>query len=121
MLVYKFYDSNDLRKKITALKAEVVIPSKRNRRVFISHDIDIYKHRNWIERCFNRLKHFRRFATRYDRCTGHFQDFVHLGAAMMNVDPTEGATGAKQPPGQAQRALKRCLLVPADAGMRRFA
>ncbi|RUW89931.1 hypothetical protein EOA19_22990 [Mesorhizobium sp. M7A.F.Ca.US.010.02.1.1] len=39
----------------------------------IPHDTDIYKHRNRIERCFNRLKHFRRFATRYDRRTVHLQ------------------------------------------------
>ncbi|WP_449474675.1 hypothetical protein [Sphingobium chungangianum] len=36
-----------------------------------------------MERCFGRLKHFRRFATRYDRRTAHFADFVHLAAAMI--------------------------------------
>jgi transposase len=43
----------------------------------------IYKHRNQIERCFGRMKHFRRFATRYDRRTIHFTGFVHLAAAMI--------------------------------------
>ncbi|MHA6645917.1 transposase [Mesorhizobium sp. A623] len=47
------------------------------------HDTDVYKHRNRIERCFNRLKHFRRFATRYDRRTTHLTGFVHLAAAMI--------------------------------------
>ena len=83
VLADKAYDSNDLRDKIAAIKAEAVIPSKRNRKVFIPHNIDVYKHRNRIERCFNRLKHFRRFATRYDRKTIHFQGFVHLAAAMI--------------------------------------
>jgi DNA invertase Pin-like site-specific DNA recombinase len=41
------------------------------------------KYRNRIERCFDRLKPFRRFATRYDRRTGHFVGFVHLAAAMI--------------------------------------
>ncbi|HEX7849442.1 MAG TPA: transposase, partial [Sphingomonas sp.] len=36
-----------------------------------------------IERCFGRLKHFRRFATRYDRRTIHFTGFVHLAATMI--------------------------------------
>ena len=76
MLADKAYDSNALRDKITAMEAKAVIPSKRNRKVCISHDIDIYKHRNRIERCFNRLKHFRRFATCYDRRTIHFTGFV---------------------------------------------
>ena len=43
----------------------------------------VYKHRNQIERCFDRMKHFRRFATRYDRRTIHFNGFVHLAAAMI--------------------------------------
>ncbi len=83
VLADKAYDSNDLRKRIANMKAQAVIPSKRNRKVFIPHDTAIYKHRNQIERCFNRLKHFRRFATRYDRRTIHFTGFVHLAAAMI--------------------------------------
>lgn len=83
VLADKAYDSNALRDIIADMKAEVVIPSKRNRKVFIPHDTAIYKHRNQIERCFNRLKHFRRFATRYDRRTIHFTGFVHLAAAMI--------------------------------------
>ncbi len=65
------------------MKAKAVIPSKRNRKVFIPHDTAIYKHRNQIERCFGRLKHFPRLATRYDRRTVHFSGFVHLAAAMI--------------------------------------
>ncbi|WP_294195446.1 transposase, partial [uncultured Sphingomonas sp.] len=69
--------------QIAAMDAEAVIPSKRNRKVAIPHDALIYKHRNQIERCFGRLKHFRRFATRYDRRIIHFTGFVHLAAAMI--------------------------------------
>ncbi len=83
VLADKAYDSNDLREQITAMDAEVVIPSKRNRKIAIPHDAGIYKHRNLIERCFGRLKHFRRFATRYDRRIIHFSGFVHLAAAMI--------------------------------------
>lgn len=83
VLADKAYDSNNLRETIAVMEAEAVIPSKRNRKIFIPHDSDIYKHRNRIERCFNRLEHFRRFATRYDRKTIHFKGFVHLAAAMI--------------------------------------
>ena len=38
---------------------------------------------NRIERCFNKLKHFRRFATRYDRLATHFLAFIQLAAAMI--------------------------------------
>jgi transposase len=83
VLADKAYDSNALRSLITSMGAEAVIPSNRCRKVAIPHDVPIYKHRNRIERCFNKLKHFRRFATRYERRTLHFNGFVHLAAAMI--------------------------------------
>lgn len=83
MLADKAYDGNGLRAPIAAMNAEAVIPSRRNGKIFIPHDTAIYNHRNQVERCFGRLKHFRRFATRYDRRTIHFTGFVHLAAAMI--------------------------------------
>jgi transposase len=83
VLADKAYDSNGLRETIAQMEAQAVIPSKRNRKVPIPHDPELYKQRNRIERCFGRLKHFRRFATRYDRRTIHFAGFIHLAAAMI--------------------------------------
>ena len=81
VLADKAYDSNALRAIIANMGAAAVIPSNRCRKVAIPHDAVIYRHRNRIERCFNKLKHFRRFATRYDRRTIHFTGFIHLAAA----------------------------------------
>lgn len=64
-------------------EAQAVIPSNRSRKVIIRHDTLVYKNRDRIERCFGRLKHFRRFATRYDRKAIHFTGFIHLAAAMI--------------------------------------
>lgn len=83
VLADKAYDSNALRQVIANSGAEAVIPSNRTRKVAIPHDPVIYRHRNRIERCFNKLKHFRRFATRYDRRACHFLAFIHLAAAMI--------------------------------------
>jgi transposase len=83
VLADKAYDSNALRSLIANMGANAVIPSNRSRKVAIPHDAAIYKHRNRIERCFNKLKHFRRFATRYDRRTIHFSGFLYLAAAMI--------------------------------------
>ena len=77
------HDSHGLREMIAQMHAKVVIPSKRNRRAFIPHDTELYKQRNRIERCFGRLKHFCRFATRYDRRTAHFAGFIYLAASMI--------------------------------------
>ena len=65
------------------MAGDAVIPSNHCRKVAIPHDAIAYKQRNRIERCWGRLKHFRRFVTRYDRRTIHFAGFVHLAAAMI--------------------------------------
>ena len=72
-----------LRTIIADMGAEAVIPSNRSRKVPIPHDAAIYKPRNRIERGFNRFKHFRRLATRYDRRTIHFTGFAHLTVIMI--------------------------------------
>ena len=77
------YDSRAFRDAIAAIGATAVIPSNPTRKHPFSHDRGIYRMRNRIERCFNKLKHFRRFATRYDRRAIHFLSFIHLAAAMI--------------------------------------
>ena len=79
----KAYDSNALRALIAGMGAKAVIPCNPGRKVAIPHDPVAYRQRNRIERCFNRMKHFRRFATRYDRRTIHFRGFALLAAAMI--------------------------------------
>lgn len=79
----KAYDTNDLREIIGEAKIEVVIPSKRNRKIHIPHDEKAYKLRNRIERFFNKLKHFRRIATRYDRRAIYFLASVQLASCMI--------------------------------------
>ena len=83
VLADRAYDTNALRSLIADMGAKAVVPSTRSRSVPIPHDRIIYRCRNRIERCFNKLKHFRRFATRYDRRASSFLSFVHLAAAMI--------------------------------------
>lgn len=83
VLADKAYDSNAVRAIIAQIGAEAVIPSNRTRKIAIPHDAVACKQRNRMERCFNRLKHFRRFATRYDRRTVHFTGFACLAAVML--------------------------------------
>ena len=79
----KAYDSNHLRQLIANAGMLAVIPSIPSRKVPIPHDANLYKNRNRIERCFNKLKHFRRFATRFDRRAAHFLAFIQLACAMI--------------------------------------
>ena len=77
------YDADVLVAQSESLGAKAVIPPKCNRKLQRAYDRELYKQRNHIERCFNKLKHFRRFATRYDRRAIHFLAFTHLAAAML--------------------------------------
>jgi transposase len=79
----KAYDSNAIRATVEAAGMKAVIPSNRSRKTIIPHDAALYRERNRIERCFNKLKHFRRLATRYDRRACHFLAFLSLAATML--------------------------------------
>lgn len=60
-----------------------VIPPRSNRSQPIACDYRRYKDRNRIERMFNRLKQFRRIATRYDKTASSFLAFLILAAAKL--------------------------------------
>ncbi len=62
----KAYDSNAFCNQIASIGVTAMIPSNPTRKILIPHGATAYKRRNRIERCFNWLKYFRRFATRYD-------------------------------------------------------
>ncbi len=76
----KGYDADRLVEQITESGAEVVIPPKRNRKCDRTYDAELYKERNRIERFFNKLKQFRRVATRYDKLLANFMGFVKLAS-----------------------------------------
>ncbi|MCA4910994.1 MAG: IS5 family transposase, partial [Methylobacterium sp.] len=83
VLADKAYDSNALRALIAEIGAEAVIPCNPTRKQRIPYDFEAYKVRNTIERCFNKLKHFRRVATRFDRRAVNFLAFLQIAAAMI--------------------------------------
>ncbi len=76
----KGYDADHLHEKIAQQGSEIVIPPKRNRKIQHPYDTELYKERNLIERFFNKLKQFRRVATRYDKLLANFMGFVKIAA-----------------------------------------
>jgi len=66
------YDMDAIGTFLKARSIRAVIPGKSNRKVKIQHDKQAYKRRNVVERCFCRLKDFRRIATRYDKLAQNF-------------------------------------------------
>jgi transposase len=77
----KGYDSDAFVQTIEATGAAAVIPPRSNRLTPREFDRECYKARNLVERFFNRLKQFRRVATRYDKLAHRFNAFLHLACA----------------------------------------
>jgi transposase len=78
MLGDKGYDSDAIRGDLEKRGIDPVIPTKSNRKVQRSIDQATYAMRNRIERFFNKIKHSRRVATRYDKLQSSFLGFVQL-------------------------------------------
>ena len=80
----KGYDSDPLRQQIRKQGAKPVIPSRRaiRRR---RYDRTRYKLRNVVERFFNRVKHYRRVATRYEKTDQNYMGFVCLASLVTTV------------------------------------
>ena len=76
----KGYDGNDFVAAIEASGAEAVIPPKKNRKFKRDYDKHLYKERNLAERFINRIKQYRRVATRYEKTARNFLGFVHVAA-----------------------------------------
>lgn len=72
LLADKGYDTDAFRAFLKDNDIKAVIPGKSNRKKRIRHDKEAYKGRNVVERCFCRLKDFRRIATRYDKLARNF-------------------------------------------------
>ena len=48
----------------------------------IAHDRTLYRERDRVERCFNKLGHGRRIVTRFDRRDVYFLGFLHLAGTL---------------------------------------
>ena len=79
----KAYDADVLIDKLTDRGATPVIPPKANRKEMRECDFALYCERNLIERFFNKIKHFRGIATRYDKLARNYLAAVQLVATII--------------------------------------
>lgn len=83
LLADRGYDTDAIRNGLADANVEAVIPAKANRRYPVPHDRMKYRWRNRIERLFNKLKNWRRIATRYDKTAESYLGFVNLASALL--------------------------------------
>jgi transposase len=74
----KGYDSDAFVLTINSIGAEAVIPPRSNRKEIRLYDEELYKERNLVERYFQKLKHYRRVATRYERLAINYTAMLAL-------------------------------------------
>ena len=79
----KGYDADRIREGLAYDGIEPVIPPINTRSKKLHYDKELYRQRNRIERFFNKLKNFRRIATRYDKLRKVFFAAVCLCSAFL--------------------------------------
>jgi transposase len=80
LLADRAYDSNALRESINARGAWANIRPMPNRVDPPAFSSFLYRYRNLVERFFNRLKHYRAIATRYDKRAANYLAAVKLAS-----------------------------------------
>lgn len=81
MLADRGYDADAILDDLELRGVEPVIPPKTNRKVQRPIDGHLYALRNLVERCFSKLKHSRRLATRYDKTADSYLGFILIASA----------------------------------------
>jgi putative transposase len=79
----KAFDSDRFRAHLARLAMTAVIPSNANRARAIPHDAHLYKERHLVECFINKIKHFRRVATRYDKTIASYASFVAVAGLIV--------------------------------------
>jgi transposase len=81
----KAYDADWLRQRIEAQGAAPNIPDKSNRNEMHCFSKTLYKERNRVERFFNRIKHFRRVATRFENHVQNYLAMIKLASIRISM------------------------------------
>jgi transposase len=80
LLADRAYDSDALRAELAERGAWANIPSIPRRKSPLAFSAMLYRYRNLVERFFNKLKHFRAIATRYEKHAENYLALVKLAS-----------------------------------------
>ena len=80
LLADRGYDADWIRAFVRQHGVWANIPPKRNRTEALCFSPYLYRARNLVERFFNKIKHCRRVATRYDKLAANYLAFVQLAS-----------------------------------------
>jgi len=92
LLADRAYDSDALRLDLAARGARANVKLMPNRVNLPSFNQRLYRKRNIVERFFNKLKHFRAVATRYDKRDDNYLASIKLASARIWLRFNESMT-----------------------------
>jgi transposase len=92
LLADRGYDADWIRTLVGQQGAWANIPPKRNRKGPICFSPYLYRARNLIERFFNKIKQYRRIATRYDKLAANYLAFIKLASIRIWLRVYESAS-----------------------------
>lgn len=81
LLADRAYDSDGLRQSLEERGAWANVKPMPNRKTIPAFSQFLYRYRNLVERFFNKLKHFRAVATRFEKHDANYLALVKLAAA----------------------------------------
>jgi transposase len=81
LLADRAYDSDALRASLATRGVWANVKPRTNRTRTLAFSAFLYKERNLVERFFNKLKHFRGVATRYDKLAENYLAGIKLASA----------------------------------------
>jgi transposase len=77
------YDADPLRQTIAQAEAQAVIPPRANRKQPQDHDRHLYRERHLVECFFNKIKHYRRIFSRFEKLDSRFLSFLSFAGALI--------------------------------------
>ena len=83
LIADKSYDADQFRQLIIESGAVPVIPPRANRKHLHDYDAHLYKERHLIECFINKIKHFRRIFSRFDKLASRYLGFLSLVGALI--------------------------------------
>ena len=92
LIADRAYDANWLRDAMAARGAWANVRPLTGRKASYSFSSWVYRQRNAVERFFNKLKHFRAIATRYDKRDDNFLASIQLASIRIWLRPNESVT-----------------------------
>lgn len=92
LLADRAYDSDALRQTMEARGAKANVKPMPNRIMRLRFSKRLYRKRNLVERFFNKIKHYRAVATRYDKRDDNFLAGVKLASIRIWLRVNESAS-----------------------------